>query len=123
MGYCFTDLSQHIERGVVMTHQKEAQFQITEGPSKFDLMIALFKKDEAVRFSVTPDPLTGTKSPVILTVQINGITVEDGSHESWLMQGMWKLSWDLNLLNWTNFHGYYDSRTRKGWLKNTLFAE
>jgi hypothetical protein len=96
-----------------MTHQ-EIRYDITNGPSKFDLMVALFKKNEMVQFSIkSPAVFRDTK---VVEIIINGIACEDGSRESWLIEGMYAEPTYPNHLR--RFEGYYNSRTRIGWLKN-----
>ena len=72
---------------------------ITAGPGKFDLMNALF-----IGAKVTFTLEGGEK---VLT-QINKVEAEDGSRESWNLQGY--------IMNGRNekFRGYYSTRGNKG---------
>ena len=79
-----------------------AQQQIIEGPSKYDLQAALFD-GKRVRFTV--------EGLGQIEVQMNNVGIEDGSRESWLIEGY------VVLDNWKKFHGYYETRRRKGWLE------
>ena len=79
----------------------EREFQILDGPPKFDLMAALFD-EKKVRFNL--------EYAGLVTVQINRVEAEDGSRDSWNINGYivdypgeWKL-----------FSGYYTSKRRKG---------
>lgn len=63
------------------------QPDITAGPSKFELMLALFDNTSAqertVRFGVVQGALKSR-----LTVLVNAVEREDGSGESWIIEGM-----------------------------------
>lgn len=86
------------------------QYNITDGPSKFDLVLALFDGKDA---KVT---LEGKE---IVRVNINSVKAEDWKRESWVLDG-YNGSVSISgksLLNVGKFTGYYNSRTRKGWLK------
>ncbi|MDP3974828.1 MAG: hypothetical protein Q8P88_00880 [Candidatus Jorgensenbacteria bacterium] len=100
--------------------RQEIRFTIVNGPSKFDLMVALFKKDEEVRFTL--DSLSGSEEVAQseVSIMLNGVSVEDGSREHWLISGFYTEPERPahREVNWTRFEGYYDSRTRTGWLKN-----
>jgi hypothetical protein len=86
-----------------MAHQT-----ITNGPSKFDLMAALFiaagEKQQNVRFNIAE---TGQ----LLEVRILQVGREDGSGESWLFQG---LAEDTQLKRGRYVKGYFSTRTRRG---------
>lgn len=59
-------------------------FEIVHGPSKFDLMIALFHGDGNERQQVA-FKVKGRKLEIIITV--NEVAREDGSGEGWCFQG------------------------------------
>jgi len=81
---------------------------ILDAPGKFELMTALFVKGTRVEFTVRLD---GVK-PTRVTVQINGVTAEDGSRQNWIIDG-YIIPADTEM-PWDQFSGYYDTRTRKG---------
>lgn len=78
------------------------QIDITNGPSKFDLMIALFDMEREIRDLkfVTPEG--------DLYCSILGVSAEDGSGESWCLHGMCGAN---------NYEAYFHTRTRRGWFK------
>lgn len=64
----------------------EGQFQITDGPSKFDLMCSLF---DGKVVKITCDFSTKTEKLSIkicpkLEVVFQKVGIEDGSHDSWI---------------------------------------
>jgi hypothetical protein len=60
------------------------QFRVVGGPNKFDLMEALFCGDMTTRHLVN-FAVEGQKEPI--AVLINSVEREDGSGESWNLQG------------------------------------
>lgn len=74
--------------------------EIICGPGKFDLMLALFAGKEVV-FTME----NGQK----LTVRISSVQREDGSSESWNLEGE-----VMNCLTDRKFVGYYSTRRNKG---------
>jgi len=94
----------------------EKQYTIVNGPGKFDLMSALFEKGRHVQFQVKPEK--EHQNPW-LEVQINSVAAEDGSRESWLIEGgiLGDIFGALIEGGWQNFKGYYHSRDRHGWIK------
>lgn len=67
----------------------ETQFTIKNGPSKLDLSIALLKgrkEIDDVDFKVTADG-----ESFLIQCSIQMIQMEDGSHESWNLEGYAKL--------------------------------
>ncbi len=91
------------------------RFSITNGPSKFDLMVALFDKNRGVEFTVKFDGFTNR-----FDFTITGVRIEDGSRESWLIEGLYT---EIEKprgreVNWKGFRGYYDTRRRTGWIEN-----
>lgn len=79
---------------------------IVNGPSKFDLMVALFvgagSKQQNVRFQIK-------ETNTLLEVRIQSVEREDGSGESWCFTGMAKLA------NRTiRVAGYFQTERRTG---------
>lgn len=75
---------------------------ITQGPSKFDLMVALFDQGRTVEFSF---------DYVKTEVLINSVEKEDGSCDKFLISGY--ISTEHYCWQW---HGYYDLQRRGGWI-------
>ncbi len=90
------------------TNQMIPSQVIVDGPSKFDLMLALFDTGgRTVAFRM--------KSDDTVQARIYSVGIEDGSGESWLITGSYK-----RLDNTTcNFSGYYTTRRRTGYIKDT----
>jgi len=84
---------------------------LVSGPSKFDLMTALFvwKPERHEVIFVTRD---GTK----IRAHIGGCSAEDGSGESWNLRGYGQLSGEGD---WFGFEAYFRTSDRKGWIKIT----
>ena len=85
------------------------QLDIVEGPSKMDLMLALFDNFRGGR-EVFFHFVAKQSSAVCIT----GVKLEDGSRERFLFEGYTPaakggLSAPVN--------GCYDTKTRKGWIK------
>lgn len=79
---------------------------IVEGPSKFDLMLALFDGNgRTVTFRTSFDD--------VLRARIHSVGIEDGSEESWLISGSYPWLDGATCL----FEGYYSTRRRTGYLK------
>lgn len=55
-----------------------ADQRITAGPSKFDLMLAVFERGKNVEFTVDGKQVE---------VNVSSILAEDGSRESWCLSG------------------------------------
>ena len=97
---------------------QQTRFSIVDGPSKFDLMVALFKRDEEIEFTLRIDEKKTHKIGFI----VNGLSNEDGTREGWLIHGRGfcinfpELS--LSHENWQRFEGYYMPRDRSGWMEN-----
>lgn len=90
---------------------QEDTFQIVDGPSKFDLMIALFHKpgnfgSQSPNFNDSP---LGFKSEDgrWLQVFVRGVQMEDGSHESWIIMGHYAVGGGT-------FKAYFSTKNRKG---------
>ena len=84
--------------------QTGSSVRIVAGPSKFDLMLALF---EGKRVEFTFEGMG--KKPVI----VNQIGIEDGSRESWLVWGGIIIA-DKPLMP---FSGYFQTVRRQGTAK------
>lgn len=64
------------------------QYQITDGPSKWDLMLALFDGDSASRHRVRfSNELVDPRYPAVVYVCIDELSREDGSGECWNFKG------------------------------------
>lgn len=96
-----------------MADQYETEFNLTAGPNKFDLMLALFENRDGshhVKFTIeqrvpgTAKSVPGTKQ--VVEVCISSIEREDGSAESWNIRG-----W----MTGGNFKCYYSTKNRTGW--------
>ena len=92
------------------------KYSITDSPSKFDLMVALFD-NKPVKITLGD---TG-----MFRVQISSVAIEDAVpgewHEGsvasrWLIEGFIReVLYGLDLVE-QKFSGLFDSRTRTGWL-------
>lgn len=84
---------------------------IHAGPSKFDLMLALFdragSRPRSVQFTAGP-------GHSLVDVVITGVSMEDGSGESWLFEGYERPPRDRGTT--TPLCGSYRTNTRAGWL-------
>ena len=89
----------------------QVRAEIVEGPSKFDLMASLFDGKE-VEFTLLVQQGThsGRHTP---RFQVQGASMEDGSHLSWNISGYVAAGFP----EWKYFAGYFDSRTRKGYMR------
>ncbi len=90
---------------------------IVDGPSKFDLMLALFDSDSSHRRTVAfllenPEAKQGDLQCASLNFVINEVGREDGSGENWLFDGYYKVA-DRS----GNARGFFSTRTRKGWVQ------
>lgn len=84
--------------------------RIIDGPGKFDFMLSLFEGKQ-VYFTIKMEGVNG--GPLRLKVQMNSIGIEDGSRESWLIEG-----YILEITDaWKHFKGYFQSRRRHGWIE------
>lgn len=101
-----------------MAQQKH--YTIVAAPSKFDLMTALFhgKNGEdhpRVKFTVQ-EYVSGTKpagAPMVVEAIINGVSREDGSGESWCIEGYVSVKTEDH----GRFKGWYRTTDRKGWME------
>jgi hypothetical protein len=89
----------------------QAEFNIVAGPSKFDLMLALFdgtiEHHRCVEFEFNTTPRMTVKTKFL----VSSVQREDGSGESWNFEG--SLSYD-NFCTLKNVRGYYSTKTRTG---------
>jgi hypothetical protein len=83
--------------------------QVTGGPSKFDLMLALFDRSDGIR-KVTFRIQHEAYPPVV--VVIHEVGLEDGSGESWLFKGKTVKSKDCPVCR--NVIGYFHTIHRTG---------
>jgi hypothetical protein len=93
------------------------RFVITDGPSKWDLMVSLFEGNKTprtrVRFTVENYPSPGG---LLITAEIDvgivAIQQEDGSGESWNFQGCTNHTYTNKQVG--VIRGYYSTRCRRG---------
>ena len=107
------------------TATKEATIQITDGPSKFDLIVAFsdrfgtgFGADQRyVRF--TTDRIIPGNRKGEVRLYISGLEYESGGGHSWLFRGYIAPGSSLELGDDNNHQisGYFNTRSRVGWLK------
>lgn len=88
-----------------MTSQNSLVFHIVSGPSKFDLMSSLFSGN---RSRQTVELKIGAEE-IPVTVAISGVQQEDGSGDSWIIQG-----WIVRSAKNFNVSGYFSTRDRHG---------
>ncbi len=92
------------------------QLEITDGPSKFDLMLALFDGNcehrREVVFNLRAGKSTSTLAVIDSVVVIDSVTREDGSGESWNFEGR-----VVDFVGNPKIIGYFSTRTRKGWVR------
>ena len=92
-----------------------AKTQITNGPCKLDLMLALFDANNTrprpVVFVVAGE---GQLCPGPVEVQISSVEREDGSGESFNLKGRWDFRSLSGLSISYNVEGYYSTKTRTG---------
>lgn len=87
-----------------MAHQQKQLANIVNGPSKWDLMLALFDVDDNGR----PRLIDFTYDDGSLeTCRVVSILAEDGSGESWMIEGRTNFK---NLI----FKALFSTRTRRG---------
>ena len=82
--------------------------EILEGPSKFDLMAALFD-GKKVQFTFKLGEVTHK-----VNMGVSGVAAEDGSRESWLINGFFPTGLIHGPCTFSNFSGYFETRRRKG---------
>ncbi len=89
------------------------QLQITNGASKFDLMLALF--DHKSERRVVDFTLLGFEGQVF-QAGIAAVEAEDGSGESWLIKGT-LIDHRVPEKKHHMFKGYFRTDKRTGWLE------
>ena len=113
-------MGSYITLGTVLERKgcRMVQYQIVNGPSKRDLELALFDGDSQHRrhvvFSFEEHYGESGKS-IALTVRafiLNGVSREDGSGESWLINGYFAGAYPPIPIK-----GYFSTKTRKGHLE------
>jgi hypothetical protein len=100
---------------------KDAHYTLVKGPSKFDLMMALFdqKGNGGKPHYVTFEAADGQK----ITAKIQSVGIEDGSGESWIIEGVVIcVAYRIGRHPTTDreqfdFTGYFQTERRLGWLK------
>ena len=105
------------------------QCKIVNGPSKFDLMLALFDSCSKsgyrrVTFNYIKgdeiDPKNGHKIcyglSLPIEVLINEVGKEDGSGESWMFKGTIE-ALEQNRLKTVQVRGYFHTQHRNGWIQ------
>ena len=87
---------------------------IIGGPSKFDLMLAMFDgryiSPRTVTFKLEGDDE--------LTTSIDSVQAEDGSAESWNFKG--KGCRKSNASEVVDVDGYFSTANRRGWLRHSV---
>lgn len=98
------------------------RFNITNGPSKMDLMFSLFDSDrrdgKTAIFEVIESNESGQRITTDfegLRIRINGVSHEDGSGESWCFSG-YIVGPSRKDLNFGRVQGWFRSSNRSGWL-------
>ena len=93
-----------------------AHFNIVGGPSRWDLMLAIFDGDfhhrRIVTFSLDPQENLPIRS---LICTINEVGREDGSGENWLFEG--ETYYPAEIVSNYHIHGFFSTRTRTGWVE------
>lgn len=90
---------------------------IVDGPSKFDLMLALFDGDSSHRRTVAfllenPEAKQENLQCASLNFVINEVGRGDGSDENWLFVATYPANVDKGRVR-----GFFSTRTRKGWVE------
>lgn len=101
-------------------------YNIVNGPSKYDFMLALFDSDSRHRRQIMFElDRAGIAEVITLLahlarcphhtppVFINGVSRESGDGENWNFSG-WS---EESLVGSWNVRGYYSTKTRKGWIE------
>ena len=100
---------------------KKSSYEITDGPSKADLMFALFhatmNHPHSVEITIHAPENGPAYRSVKLTIQINVVGREDGSGESWILDGhIITMDGVKHPFSQSNFNAYYTTKRRKGML-------
>ncbi len=89
------------------------RFTILNGPSKFDLMLALFDGDSINPRHVSFTVLDNSLAKMGISVALNSLAREDGSSQNWLFTGyLWTTDHDNRSVK-----GYLSIKNRKGWIE------
>lgn len=97
------------------TKQLTSQVAISDGPSKFDLMFALFDAYQQRGGKTSIRRVVFETEIGSVEAVITSVGIEDRSNESWLISGSF-CRYESNLLQLFRFEGYYSTRRRKGFL-------
>lgn len=89
-----------------------ARYTITDGPSKMDFMLAVFDGNSPRERRMVA---LRTEDEGNLPFAIDAIRREDGGSENWLFSGCMGITGE-------EYHGYFSTRTRKGWVEIGLSA-
>jgi hypothetical protein len=114
----------YLEENRMNLIEEKTQYRITSGPSKFDLMLALFDGSSASKtlrpVSITihaPEYPVGSQS-ITLAILVNSVSREDGSGESWTFHGhltkMDRVGVSGNQSTSLVVSGYYSTKSRTG---------
>ena len=98
------------------TKQLTGQVDISDGPSKFDLMLALFDAYQHGQGKTSIRRVMFGTAIGLVEARITSVSIEDGSNESWLISGSFTRLEDGTWWLY-NFDGYYSTRRRKGYLQ------
>jgi hypothetical protein len=80
---------------------------LSDGPSKFDLMLALFDRKPSQNLRTVQFSLEESSIKTI-TVVIHSVSIEDGSGECWLFTGLEKTQ------DYRRIKGYFRTDRREG---------
>ncbi|MDB5236989.1 MAG: hypothetical protein JWL88_91 [Parcubacteria group bacterium] len=96
---------------------------ITGGPSKFELMLSLFDRKPNVRTVEFRLGFDNQENAISAIVVINGVSLEDGSGESFCFEGyVQSMKPSLQRDTRSQFRkmkGWYSTASRKGWIMLT----
>ncbi len=87
-----------------------ARYEIEDGPSKWDLILAIFDGDSNHRREVTFSIECPGFNERGFT--LNGASREDGSGDNWIIHGYCSAETKGGKMS-----GFYSTKTRKGWLE------
>ena len=98
---------------------KKSSYEITDGPSKADLIFALFHATYDHPHNVELTIYAPENGPAVrsvkLTIQINVVAREDGSGESWILDGhIITMEGHKHPNSSSSFNAYYSTKRRKG---------
>lgn len=95
------------------TTQNEIKVSVTAGPSEMQLMMSLMRPYRSL-YQVDMDKGTSVRFTTHgggFHTSINLMQREDGSGNRWILEG-----YVFDDPSFRNFRGFYDSKTRKGYL-------